>query len=81
MTWTHGKDMDSWYRHGLNLQTWTHGTDMDSWYRHGLMVYTWTHAIDNTNDIDLDSWYRIVNPKHTRTRGPSVARMQDFFWL
>ena len=39
LTWTHGIDLDSWYRR-LKVKTWTYGIDMDSWYRHGLMVYT-----------------------------------------
>ena len=30
-TWTHGIDMDSWYRHGLMVKNQTYGTDMDSW--------------------------------------------------
>ena len=51
----HGKDIDSWYRHGLMVQTWTHGIDMDLWYRHGLLVRTWTHGIKNTHGIDSDS--------------------------
>ena len=37
--WTHGRDMEPWYRHGFMVQTWTHGIDnifgidLDSWYR------------------------------------------------
>ena len=29
LAWTHGIDMDSWYRHELMEQTWIHGRDMD----------------------------------------------------
>ena len=68
-TWTHGMDLDSWYRLG------THGMDLDSWYRLGLMLYTWSHG------IHLDSWYRIVLLNHTNTRGSSFARMWDFCFV
>ena len=40
-TWTHGLDMDSWYRHGLMVlaKTYgidnTHGIDLNSWYSIG----------------------------------------------
>ena len=46
----------------------TPGIDKDLWYRQGLMVLTKTHGIAS------------VIPKHTRTRGPSVTRIRDF-WL
>ena len=59
----HGKDIYSWYRHGLMVQTWTHGIDMDSWYKNGLMVQT------RTNGIDLDSWYRHGIMVQTWTHG------------
>ena len=36
--WTHGIDMESWYRHGLMVRKWTHVIDMNLWYRHKLMV-------------------------------------------
>ena len=69
---THGKDMYSWYRHGLMVLTWTYGIDMDSWYRHGLMVVTTPMVLTKTHGILL------VLLKHMRTRGPSVAHMRDF---
>ena len=74
LTWTLGMDMDSWYRHGLMVLIRTHGIDIDSWYRYRLMVLTtpmaltWTHGIESV----------LLN--HTRTRGPSVTRMRDFFF-
>ena len=55
-TWTHGTDIDSWYRQGLMVLTLTHGIDMDSWYRHRLMVQTWTQGIDS------DLWYSFSTP-------------------
>ena len=75
-----GFDKDSWYIHGLTVQNhasgtdWTHGLDMDSWYRYGLMVQTKTHGIDNTHGIDLALESVLLN--HTRTRGPSVIKVQ-----
>ena len=75
LTWTHGIDMDSWYRHGLMVLTWTHGIDKDSWYRHALVLLTTPLVLTKTHGIVS------VLLNHTCTRGPSVARMQDFFLL
>ena len=30
-TWTHGLDMDSWYKHGLMVFAKTHGMDIYLW--------------------------------------------------
>ena len=72
-TWMHGIDKASWYRHGLIVYTWTHGIDMGSWYRHALMVLTTPMVLTQTHGIVP------VLLNHTRTRGPSVARMRDFY--
>ena len=53
----------------------THGIDKDLWYRQGLMVLTTPMVLTKTHGIES------VIPNHTRTRGPSVTRMQDFFVL
>ena len=74
-TWPHGIDMDSRYRHGLLVLTKIHGIeniDKDSWYRKGLMVLTTPMVLTQRYGIVL------VLLNHTRTRGQSVARMQDF---
>ena len=55
--------------------TWTHGIDKDSWHRQGLMVLTTTMILTLTHGIEL------VLLNHTRTRGPSITRMRDFFLL
>ena len=59
-TWTHGVDMDSWYRYGLMVLT-------DSWYRHGLIVLTTPMVLTQTHGVVS------VLLNHTRKRGPSVA--------
>ena len=46
---------------------------MGSWYRHGLMVLTTPMVLTQTHGIVL------VLLNHTRTRGPSVTRVRDFF--
>ena len=71
-TWTHGIDIDLWYRHGLMVYTWTHGKDMDSLYRQALMVLTKPMVLTQTHGIVS------VLLNHSCTRGPSVARMWDF---
>ena len=65
--------MDLQYRHGLMVQTRTHGIDIGSWYRHQLMVSTKAMLLTQTPGIVL------VLLNHTRTRGPNVTRMQNFF--
>ena len=65
-TWTHGTDIDSWYRQGLMVLTLTHGIDIDSWYRHGFIVLTQSYGIVSV----------LLN--HTHTKGLSVAHMRDF---
>ena len=47
--------------------------DMDSWYKHELMVITTRMVWTETHGIES------VILNHTRTRGPSVARMRDFY--
>ena len=51
----------------------TYGIDKDLWYRPGLMVLTTPMVLTKTHGIES------VILNHTRTRGPSVTRMQDFF--
>ena len=48
--------------------------DIDSWYRHRLMVLTTPMELIQTHGIVLE----LLN--HTRTKGISFARMQDFFF-
>ena len=64
--------MNSWYRHGLMVLTWTHGIHMESCYIYGLMVLTTLMVLTQTHDT--------VNTllHHTRMRGLSVVRVQDF---
>ena len=50
-TWTHGIDMDSWYRHGLMVKIAIHGIHMGSWYIYGLMVLTTPMVLTQTHDI------------------------------
>ena len=52
----------------------THGIDKDLWYRQQLMVLTTLIVLTKTHGIEL------VILNNTRTRGPSVTSMQDFFW-
>ena len=52
----------------------TYGIDMDLWYRQGLMVLTTPIVLTKTHGIES------VILNHTRTRGPSVTRMRDFFY-
>ena len=66
-TWTHGLDMDSRYRHGLMVLAKTIQR-----YRHRLMVLTTPTVLTSTHGIVS------VLLNHTRTTGPSVARMRDF---
>ena len=54
--------------------TWTHGIDKDSWYRHELMVLPTPMVLTLTNGIES------VLLNHTCTRGPSVARIRDYFF-
>ena len=51
----------------------THGIGKDLWYRQQLMVLT--TLIVSTKIHGIES----VLVNHTHTRGPSVARMRDFF--
>ena len=53
----------------------THGIDKDFWYRQGPMVLTTPMVITKSHGIES------VLLNHTRTRGPSVTRMRDFFKL
>ena len=52
-----------------------HGIDKDLWYGQGLMVLTTPMVLTKTHGIESV----IIN--HTRTRGPSVTRMRDFFFF
>ena len=52
----------------------TPGIDKDSWYRQGFMVLTTPMVLTKTHGIES------VLLNHTRTRGPSVTRMRDFFF-
>ena len=52
----------------------TYGIDKDLWYGQGLMVLTTPMVLTKTHGIES------VLLNHTRTRGPSVTRMRDFFW-
>ena len=74
-TWTHGIDMDTWFRHGLMVKTCTHGIGQDSQYVHRLMILTTPMVLTKTHGIVS------VLRNHTHTRGPSVACMQDFLEL
>ena len=47
----------------------------DSWYRQGIMVLTTPMVFTQTHGIVS------VFLNHTHTRGPSVARMQDFYYI
>ena len=69
-TWTHGIDLDSWYR-GLKEQTWTYGIDMDSWYR-GLKVQSWIYCIDMDSWFRHGSWYRYGLMVLTKTHGIDI---------
>ena len=61
-TWTHGKYMGSWYRHGLIIWTWTHGIE-------NTMVLTQTHGIVSV----LLNHTRMRGPSVTRMRDFFVA--------
>ena len=71
-TWTHGIDMDTWFRHGLMVKTCTHGIGQDSQYVHRLMILTTPMVLTKTHGIVS------VLLNYTHTRGPSVACMRDF---
>ena len=51
----------------------THGIDNDLWYRQRLMVLETPMVLTKIHGI------KSVILNHTRMRGPSVTRMQDFF--
>ena len=71
--WTHGIEMESWYRRWLMVLTKPHSIDKASWYRQGLMVFTTPMVLILTHGMVS------VLLNLTRTKGPSVARVRDFF--
>ena len=54
---------------------------MESWYRYGLIIYGHgrTYGIDNTHGTQTHGIESVLF-NHTPMRGPSVARMRDFFF-
>ena len=73
LTKTPGIDMDSLFKHRPMVETWTYGIGKDSWCGHRLIVLTTPKVSTLTHGIVS------VLLNHTRTRGPSVTRMRDFF--
>ena len=62
--------LDLWYHLDLYVPL---GIAKDLWNRQGLMVLTIPIVLTKTHGIES------VILNHTRTRGPSVTRMRDFF--